>query len=159
MRTWLVPIALVLGGLWAWWVRARLRSSYLERIVRAARGSAARARTVTLTWQTTAALVATAAVAVAMVAQIAWDAAYVRIPLLLLVIAVYVPLTTLASGRDETVGKQRKVQVRRSVQQRLAEAGANAEVARAVAKVSRPFSYYGLLVLVASAVLLTWHDV
>ncbi|MDF8265623.1 hypothetical protein [Luteipulveratus flavus] len=159
MRTWVVPIALVLGALWAWWVRRQVRAAYLDRIVRAAHGSPVRARTVTLAWQLSAAVVASLAVAVAMIAQIRWGAGYVRIPLLVLVIALYVPLTTLASGRDETRGKQRKVQVRRSVQQRLADAGADVPVARAVTNASRPFSYYGLLVLVASAVLLTWHDV
>ncbi|AKU15615.1 hypothetical protein [Luteipulveratus mongoliensis] len=158
MRTWLIPVTLVLGGLWVWWVRNRIRSAYLTRLVRAAKGSALRARTLSLTWQLVAAVVATAMVVLAMVAQISWDAPYLRIPLLLLVIALYVPLTTLASGRDATAGKQRKVQVRKSVQQRLTEAGSTPDVTHAIISVSRPFSYYGLIVFVVATVLLTWHD-
>lgn len=158
MRTWVIPIALVLGGLWVWWVRRKIRAAYLERLVRGAKGSAKRATSLTLTWQLGAAVVATLVLAVAIVAQASWHAPYVRIPLLLLVIAFYVPLTTLASGRDATVGKQRKVQVRRSVQQRLSEAGASPDVAHAIVRASKPFSYYGVVVFIVAAVLITWHE-
>ena len=83
-----------------------------------------------------------------------------RIPLLLLVIALIVPLGSIASGRDASAGRQRRVQVRRSVQQRLTDVGASGEVADVVVRTSKPYAYVSFalgLVAAIPAVLVYTH--
>ena len=58
-----------------------------------------------------------------------------------LVIALIVPLGSIASGRDSSSGRQRRVQVHRSVQQRLTDVGASGEVADVVVRTSKPYAY------------------
>lgn len=157
MRTWLVPVVLVLAGLWVWWMRRTLRAKYLQRLVVAAKGSPRRARVVTLAWQTAVALTGVLLIAAAALAQAQWGLDAVRIPLLLLVIALIVPLGSIASGRDASVGRQRRVQVRRSVQQRLTDVGASGEVADVVVRTSKPYAYVSFALGLVAAFLLVWR--
>lgn len=158
MRTWLAPVVFVLVLLWVWWMRRQLRSAYLSRLVASARGSADRARKITTIWQLAVALVGVGLIVVGALAEWVWDLAPVRIVLMLLVIGVLVPLGSIVAGRDETEGRQRRVQVRSSVQQRLAEAGASRDVAVAVVRASKPFAFVSFLLAMAASVLLVWHD-
>lgn len=158
MRTWLAPVVLVLALLWVWWMRRQLRAAYLGRLVAAARGSEARARRITTLWQLLVAVVGVAMLVVGVLAEWSWDLTPLRVVLMLLLIGVLVPLGSIVAGRDESEGKQRRVQVRRSVQDRLAEAGASREVARAVVRASKPFAYVSFLLAMAASALLVWHD-
>lgn len=158
MRTWLAPVVFVLVLLWVWWMRRQLRSAYLSRLVASARGSADRARKITTIWQLAVALVGVGLIVVGALAEWVWDLAPVRIVLMLLVIGVLVPLGSIVAGRDDTEGRQRRVQVRSSVQQRLAEAGASRDVAVAVVRASKPFAFVSFLLAMAASVLLVWHD-
>lgn len=157
MRTWILLAAAVLGVAWVWWMRRRMRAAYLGRLVEAAHGSPARARRVTLAWQSGVALAGVLLIALGMVGQLVWDLPAVRIAALLLVIAVIVPLGSIAGGRD-AAASQRRVQVRRSAQQRLVRAGADGAVAEVVVRASRPFSYVSFALFLGSVVLLAWHD-
>lgn len=158
MRTWLAPVVLVLVLLWVWWMRRQLRAAYLGRLVAAAHGSAVRARRVTTLWQLLVAVVGVAMIVIGILAEWSWDVTPLRVVLMLLVIGVIVPLGSIVAGRDDTEGKQRRVQVRRSVQERLAEAGASREVALAVVRASKPFAYVSFVLAMAASALLVWHD-
>lgn len=157
MRTWLAPVVMVLVLVWVWWMRHQLRTAYLGRLVAAAKGSESRARRVTLIWQSGVAAIGVALVAVGALAQWSWDLPAVRIGLMVLVIGVIVPLGSIVAGRDATRSK-RRVQVRRSVQDRLSEAGASRAVADAVVQASRPFAYVSFVLAMVASVLLVWHD-
>lgn len=148
-------VALML--LWVWWVRRSLRRRYLAELVEAARGDPRRATRVTVRWQSAAALLGILLIAIAMVAQIRWDQPAVRVTLLLVVIALLVPFSSIAAGRDESRSRPRRVQVRRSAQRRLGDAGADPAVADAVVRAGRPFAVLGFLLGVVAAVLLFWH--
>lgn len=158
MRTWLVPVVLVLVLAWVWWMRRQLRAAYLGRLVAAARGSEARARVVTTTWQLAVAVVGIGLIVVAALAEWVWHVSPVRIVLMVLVIAVVVPLGSIVAGRDDSSGRGRRIQVRRSVQERLTEVGASREVAAAVVQASKPFAYVSFVLAMAASVLLVWHD-
>lgn len=162
MRTWLAPLLVVLAVLWVWWLRGRLRSAFVRRIIDRARGSVGRARTITVAWQSGVLALEIVLIGAAIAAQQLMGWAPVRVILLLLVLVVIVPLGTLAGGRDETrgaiTGRARRFGVRRSAQRRLVEAGVDAEVANVVVRVSRPFGYATFLLGVLAAILLVWHD-
>lgn len=158
MRTWLAPVVFVLVLLWVWWMRRQLRSAYLRRLVASARGSADRARKITTIWQLAVALIGVGLIVVGALAEWVWDLPPVRIVLMLLVIGILVPLGSIVAGRDDTEGRPRRVQVRSSVQQRLAEAGASRDVAVAVVRASKPFAFVSFLLAMAASVLLVWHD-
>ncbi|YAL82923.1 hypothetical protein ACMYYO_13525 [Dermacoccaceae bacterium W4C1] len=157
MRTWLAPIVLAAVLLWVWWLRRTVRDDYLHRLVAASRGDAGRARTLTLVWHSAVVLAGLVLIGAAVLTDRADGPTGVRIALLLLVIAVVVPLGSIAGGRDETRSPTRRVQVRRSAQQRLAEAGADPQVAAVVVATSRPFGYVSFLLGVAAALLLVAH--
>lgn len=160
MRFWLPPIVVVLLVLWVWWLRGRLRAVYVQRVVGRSRGSITRARTVTVLWQSGVLALQVALIAAAVAAQQLWEWTPVRIVLLAIVLIVLVPLGSLAGGRDEergaVTGKPRSRGVRRSAQRRLVEAGADAQVAQVVVRVSRPFGYVTFLLGVLAAALLFW---
>jgi hypothetical protein len=158
MRTWLAPVVLVLVLVWVWWMRRQLRAAYLGRLVTAARGSESRARRVTTLWQLAVAVVGVALIAVGALAEWSWGISPVRVVLMLLVIGIVVPLGSIVAGRDDSDGRRRRVQVRRSAQERLAEAGASREVAVAVVRASKPFAYVSFVLAMAASVLLVWHD-
>jgi len=148
---WLIPALVVIGVLWAWWAKRRMQERHLRMLIGRARGSASRARVVTIGTELTAAVVATAAVAGAFAAEAAHGWWWLRIPLALLVIVLYVPYTmTLAEV-------QVKLKVRKPPEQRMLELGASSAVAQSIARAGRPFAYYGSLLLVAAVLAVLWH--
>ncbi|WP_018158022.1 hypothetical protein [Demetria terragena] len=158
MRTWLAPLVMVLVLLWVWWMRRQLRTAYLGRLVAAARGREGRARRITTLWQLSVAGVGAVLIVLAGLAEWVWEMPVLRIVLALFVIAVVVPLGSIVAGRDDSQGRQRKVRVRRSAQERLAEVGASREVALAVVHASRPFAYVSFVMGMVASVVLVWHD-
>jgi hypothetical protein len=145
---------LVASVAWAWWVRRRMQRQQLSWLIRSSRNTTRRARVVTVTAQAVAAVAAIGCLAVAIWAEQAHRLFWVRIPLALLVISVYVPFATQLAPVRMRLGK-----LRRSPEDRLMELGARPPVAEAIARAGRPFAFVGSLVLLASVTVLAWHHV
>ncbi len=154
MRIWIELPLLVVGVAWAWWVRRRLQQRQLLWLIRRAGDSAARARTITAGSQSVAAVLAILMLVVAIWAEQAHRAFWLRIPLALLVISVYVPISTQLAPVRVRLGK-----LRRSPQQRMVELGARPPIAEAIAAAGRPFAFVGSLIFLAAITVLAWHHV
>lgn len=149
----MAPLLLV-GVAWVWWERRHMQQGQLRWLIRGAGESTARARTITMASQLTAAMSAIVVLVVALWAEQAHGFFWVRIPLGLLVIAVYVPYSTqLAPVRVRLGG------LRRSPQQRMVELGARPDVAEAIARAGRPFAFVGSLIFLAAITVVAWHHV
>lgn len=149
----MVPL-LVIGVAWAWWVRHRLQQGQLRWLIRGAGESTTRARTITVSSQVLAAVLAVVVLAVAVWAEQAHGFFWVRIPLALLVISVYVPFSTQLAPVRVRLGR-----LRRSPQQRLVELGARPPVAEAIARAGRPFAFVGSLIFLAAVAVVAWHHI
>lgn len=154
MRIWIELPLLAMGVAWAWWVRRRLQRDQLVWLIRRSAGSVARARAVTRVSQCGAATAAVLVLAVAIWAEQAHRLFWVRIPLALLVITLYVPFATQLAPVRVRLGR-----LVRPPQQRLADLGASAPVARVIADAGRPFAFAGSLIFLASVTVLSWHHV
>lgn len=154
MRIWITLPLLVAGVAWAWWVRRRMQQGQLRWLIRSARESTARARLVTVVGQLVAAVLAIVVLAVAVWAEQAHHFFWVRIPLALLVISVYVPFSTQLAPVRLRLGK-----LRRSPQQRMVELGARPPVADAIARAGRPFAFVGSVIFLAAITVVAWHHV
>ncbi|MFC6705224.1 hypothetical protein [Flexivirga alba] len=154
MRIWIELPLLVIGVAWAWWVRRRLQQRQLQWLIRRAGESTARARNITAGSQLVAAVLAILMLAVAIWAEQAHRAFWVRIPLALLVISVYVPISTQLAPVRVRIGK-----LRRPPQQRMVELGARAPIAEAIAAAGRPFAFVGSLIFLAAIAVVAWHHV
>ncbi|HWC24451.1 MAG TPA: hypothetical protein VG502_19325 [Flexivirga sp.] len=154
MRIWIMVPLLVIGVAWAWWVRHRLQQGQLRWLIRGAGESTARARTITVSSQVLAAVLAVVVLAVAVWAEQAHGFFWVRIPLALLVISVYVPFSTQLAPVRVRLGR-----LRRSPQQRLVELGARPPVAEAIAGAGRPFAFVGSLIFLAAVAVVAWHHI
>lgn len=104
--------------------------------------------------QLAAAVLAVVVLAVALWAEQADRLFWVRIPLALLVISVYVPFSTQLAPVRLRLGK-----LRRSPQQRMVELGARPAIAEAVARAGRPFAFVGSLIFLAAIMVVAWHHV
>ncbi|WP_446665042.1 hypothetical protein [Flexivirga sp. B27] len=154
MRIWIMVPLLVAGIAWAWWVRRRMQQSQLHWLIDRARDSTAKARAFTVSTQTVAALVAVVVLVVALWAEQTHRAFWVRVPLALLVISVYVPFATQLAPVRFRLGK-----LRRSPQQRMVEMGARPPIAEAIARAGKPFAFVGSLIFLAAVTVLAWHHV
>ena len=152
MRIWITLPLLVAGVAWAWWVRRRMQRQQLSWLIRHGKNVVGRARAVTIAAQAAALLVAIGCLVIAVWAEQAHRLFWVRIPLALLVISVYVPFATQLAPVRVRIGK-----LRRSPQDRLVELGARPPVAEAIARAGRPFAFIGSLVLLAAVTVLAWH--
>lgn len=154
MRIWIELPLLVAGVAWAWWVRRRMQQRQLRWLIRGAAQNTGRAGVLTMCSQLVAAVLALAVLAVALWAEQEHRAFWVRIPLALLVISVYVPFATQLAPVRIRLGK-----LRRSPEQRMVELGARPPVAEAIARAGRPFAFVGSLIFLASVTVLAWHHV
>ncbi|GGB28714.1 hypothetical protein GCM10011492_18740 [Flexivirga endophytica] len=154
VRIWIEVPLLVAGVAWAWWVRRRMQQSQLQWLIRGAGDSTAKARTLTVSSQLAAVVLAVILLAVALWAEQAHRLFWVRIPLALLVISVYVPFATQLAPVRVRLGK-----LRRSPQQRMVELGARPPIAEAIARSGRPFAFVGSLIFLAAITVIAWHHV
>lgn len=145
---------LVAGVAWAWWVRRRMQQGQLRWLIRGAHDSTARARTITMGSQLVGAVLAIVVLIISVWAEQAHRLFWVRIPLALLVISVYVPFSTQLAPVRVRLGK-----LRRSPQQRLVELGARPPIADAIARAGRPFAFVGSLIFLAAIAVVAWHHV
>lgn len=154
VRIWIVVPLLVAGVAWAWWVRRRMQHAQLRWLIRGSGDGTAKARTLTAGSQVVAAVLAILVLAVAVWAEQVHRAFWVRIPLALLVISVYVPFATQLAPVRVRFGK-----LRRSPQQRMVELGARPPIAEAIARAGRPFAFVGSLIFLAAVTVIAWHHV
>jgi hypothetical protein len=154
VRIWVELPLLVIGVAWAWWVRRRLQQRQLQWLIRRAGESAAKARIIIVSSQAAAAVLAILLLVIAIWAEQAHHAFWVRIPLALLVISIYVPISTQLAPVRVRLGK-----LRRSPEQRMVELGARPPIADAIAGAGRPFAFVGSLIFLASITVLAWHHV
>ncbi|MBD2757913.1 hypothetical protein IEE94_00080 [Yimella sp. cx-573] len=150
MKAWLVVSLLVITIGWTVWSQARLQHHVLGFLVRRADGSARRGTVATHLLQGTAALLAVSALVAAVVVEMNFNAVWLRIPLAALVLIAYVPFAA-------TLGRTKLRKIRRPVQERMQQLGAPSEVADAIARAGRPWSLFGTLVMLAAALVLSWH--
>lgn len=149
----MVPL-LVAGVAWAWWLRRRMQQRQLQWLIRMSGDSTAKARALTAISQLVGAVLAILVLAVALWAEQAHRAFWVRIPLALLVISVYVPFSTQLAPVRVHLGK-----LRRTPQRRMVELGARPPLAEAIARAGRPFAFIGSLIFLAAISVLAWHHV
>lgn len=154
VRIWIELPLLVAGVAWAWWVRRRMQQGQLRWLIRAAAQSTSRARTLTVSSQLIAAVLAIVLLVVALWAEQVYRAFWIRIPLALLVISVYVPFATQLAPVRFRLGT-----LRRSPEERMVELGARPPVAEAIGRAGRPFAFVGSLIFLASIAVLAWHHV
>jgi hypothetical protein len=154
VRIWIMLPLLAGGVAWAWWVRRRMQQDQLRWLVRTARESVVRAQTITVASQLTAAVLAIVVLVVAVWAEEAHRFFWVRIPLALLVISVYVPFSTQLAPVRLRLGR-----LRRSPQQRMVELGARPVIAEAIARAGRPFAFVGSLIFLGAITVVAWHHV
>lgn len=154
MGKWLIVALVVLGVVGVWWERRRLQQRTLRRLVGLAAGDPRRARTTTFAVQGLAAVVAVLALAVALWAEQVHRAFWLRIPLALLVMAIYVPFAVQLAPVRVRLGR-----LRRTPQARLIDAGASEPVARAIARAGAPFALVGSLIFLAAVAVAAWHHV
>lgn len=154
VRIWIELPLLAAGVAWAWWVRRRLQRKQLVWLIRRSGESVARARAVTMTSQCATAVAAVLLLLVAGWAEQAHRLFWVRIPLAVLVITLYVPFATQLAPVRVRIGR-----LRRPPQDRLVELGARPPVAEAIAGAGRPFAFVGSLVFLAAVTVLAWHHV
>lgn len=154
MRVWIEVPLLLAGVAWAWWVRRRMQRRQLEWLIRRSGQRIARARVVTVTSQVVCAAAAVVTLAVALWAEQEHRLFWVRIPLALLVITLYVPFATQLAPARVRIGR-----IRRSPQDRMVELGARPYVAGAIAAAGRPFAFVGSLIFLAAVTVLAWHHV
>lgn len=154
VRIWIELPLLICGVAWAWWVRRRMQRAQLAWLIRRSDQRIARARLVTTVSQCVAAVVAVIVLVLAVWAEQADRLFWVRIPLALLVISLYVPFATQLAPVRVRIGK-----LRRSPQDRLVELGARPPVAEAIAGAGRPFAFVGSLIFLAAVTVVAWHHV
>ena len=154
MRIWIEAPLLLIGVAWAWWLRRRMQRGQLRWLLRRAGDSTARARAVTMSSQAGAALAAVVVLAVAVWAEQAHRLFWVRIPLAILVITLYVPFATQLAPVRLRVGR-----LRRPPQARMVQLGARPPIADAIADAGRPFAFVGSLIFLAAVTVLAWHHV
>lgn len=154
VRIWIELPLLIAGVTWAWWVRRRMQRAQLAWLIRRSGQSTSRARAVTMISQCLAAVAAVIALALAVWAEEDYRFFWVRIPLALLVISLYVPFSTQLAPVRFRLGK-----LRRSPQDRLVELGARPPIAEAIAGAGRPFAFVGSLIFLAAVTVLAWHHV
>ncbi|WP_265445623.1 hypothetical protein [Flexivirga meconopsidis] len=152
MRATILIALVVAGACWVWWARRRTQERHLRRLVTTARGNARRGVAATVTSQSIAALAALAALAFGFWAEDAHRLFWVRIPLALAVIGLYVPFATALAQPSFNVKN-----LRRTPERRLVELGAPPEVARRIARVGKPFALLGSVIFLCSVTVLVWH--
>lgn len=141
---------LVISLAWMVWAQTRLQHRVLSFLVSRAGDSPSRGRSVTHVTQGCAAALAILLLVIAVVVEMRWYAVYVRIPLALLVLLVHVPFAA-------TLGRTKLRRIRKTVQQRMQDMGAPAEVAEAIARAGRPWSHVGTMVMLAAVLITAWH--
>lgn len=146
-------IALVAAGAaWAWWARRRMQKRQLAWLVRAAGPSARRGAIITAVSQSLAALVAVAVLAFSVWVEESHRVFWLRMPLAVLVIAIYVPYAAVLAPVRVNVKN-----LRRTPQRRMVESGARPDVADAIARAGQPFALIGSLIFLAAVTVLVWH--
>lgn len=147
----LASFALVLGLVW--WARLRFQRRHLAWLVNRANDDPRRARRVTLLPEVGALVAACATLAVAVVSEQVFGLFWVRIPLAILVLALYVPYAAMLAPR------RRVPKLRRTPMERMVDLGASEQVAAQIARAGKPFAITGTLVMLAAVYVLFWHHI
>lgn len=147
----ITSFALVLGLVW--WVRHRFQQRHLTWLVQRSRSDPRRAKTAVLAPEVGAFVLACVALAVAVLSEQVWGFFWVRIPLAILVLVLYVPYAAMLAP-VRAIPK-----LRRTPSQRMVDLGAPQEVADTIARIGRPFAVAGTLVMLAAVYVLFWHHV
>lgn len=102
--------------------------------------------------QSLAAFVAVVVLAFSVWVEEAHRVFWLRMPLAVLVIAIYVPYAAVLAPVRVNVKN-----LRRTPQRRMVESGARPDVADAIARAGRPFALIGSLIFLAAVTVLVWH--
>lgn len=150
MRAWIFLVLLAAALAWMLWAQARMQHRVLSFLVHRAGRSPRRGATLTHLVQGGAFLLAVGALALAMGADVHWQAPWLRIPIGVVVLAAYVPF-------GATLGRTRLRRLRRTVEQRMNDLGAPPDVAVAITRAGRPWSLVASVVMLAAVLVVTWH--
>ncbi len=147
----LASFVLVLGLVW--WARLRFQRRHLAWLVTRANGDPRKATRITLVPQICALLLACVTLAVAVVSEQVFGLFWVRIPLAILVLALYVPYAAMLAPR------RRVPKLRRTPVERMVDLGASEQVAAQIARAGKPFAIAGTLVMLTAVYVLFWHPI
>ncbi len=147
----IAAFAIVLGLVW--WVRHRFQERHLLWLVQRSRGTPKRAQAVTLLPELAALVAACAALVVAVLSEQLWGLFWLRIPLAILVLLLYVPYAAMLAP-VRAIPK-----LRRTPSQRMVDQGASPQVAEAIARTGRPFAVTGTVLMLAAVYVLFWHHI
>lgn len=147
----IASFALVLGLVW--WARHRFQRRHLAWLVSRAKDDPNRATTITLIPEVAALVLACVALGVAVLSEQLWGLFWVRIPLAVLVLVLYVPYAAMLAPR-RPVPKLRRTPV-----ERMVDLGASPSVAGRIARAGRPFAVAGTVVMLAAVYVMFWHHI
>lgn len=147
----LASFAVVLGLVW--WARLRFQRRHLAWLVARAKADPRRALRITLVPEIAALLAACAVLGAAVVGEQFFGLFWVRIPLAVLVLVLYVPYAAMLAPR------RRVPKLRRTPIERMVDLGASEQVAAQIARAGKPFAIAGTLVMLAAVYILFWHPI
>ncbi|NHN55484.1 hypothetical protein G9U51_06775 [Calidifontibacter sp. DB0510] len=153
MRAWVLLAGFVLAAGWAVWAQRRMQRRVLAFLVRRTFGQPpGKGARLTHLVQGGAAVAAVAVLALAGWAEQVERWFWLRIPLALLVLLVYVPFAA-------TLARIHLARVRRgsTPQARLQQMGATPGMAEAIARAGRPWAVVGSVVMIVAVLILAWH--